>query len=150
MTGVVGSGSSVNIFNTSCNTTLNTFTTEQDLSGAFVNVVVPGSNATVIAFATFTFSVTTSGVSMLGYFNWNNTDQTQTAMLTSNGSTDLVGVSQSWVITAVSAGTYTAKMRAACSSSSATNQVLAGAGLTFLNIMVLGNSLCQICVVQLS
>lgn len=131
-----GSGKSFDIFR-SVNTTLQSFAAETDVPGTSMSIVVPGSNSMVLAVANFACSVT-GGATMTGFFNWNSSDQTPEAILTCDTGTDLVSVSQSWLITGVTAGTYTAKLRASCSASSASNEIFAG--FTFLNVLVLGNS----------
>lgn len=106
---------------------LASFTTEADVPGATVSVVVTGSNATVIVVGQFDFSVLnpSSTTTMIGYLSWNGSDRTEQAVMqvppisgamrTCNG--------RSWRITGVSAGTYTAKLRASCNINSANNVV---------------------------
>lgn len=133
--GITGSGSSFNVF-TSVSGSLTGITAETDIPSTSMSVVVPGSNATIIARAIFGFQVTGSASTMTGFFSWGGSDLGGNAVITSDSATDLVMIPQTWVITGVSAGTYTAKLRA--SSSSTSNQAIFG--LSSLTVVVLGNS----------
>lgn len=131
-----GSGDAFNIYR-STNTVLQSFAAETDVPGTSMSIVVSGSNSTVLAIANFS-CVVTVGATMTGFLNWNGSDRTPEATLTCDTGADVVSVSQSWLITGVTAATYTAKLRASCSVNSASNELFAGS--TFLNILVLGNS----------
>lgn len=103
---------------------LNTFTVETDVTGATINVVVTGSNATIIVSAQFDFQVlTTAGTNMVGFLSWNGADRTQQAVFTASTVPDRKCISRTWRITSVTAGTYVAKLRATCGTSAVNNQV---------------------------
>lgn len=106
---------------------LATFTTETDVPGASVSVVVTGSNATVVVQGQFDFSVLnpSNTILMIGYLNWNGSDRTQQAVMQAPPVSGAVRScnGRTWRITGVTAGTYTAKLRASCNISSANNVV---------------------------
>lgn len=104
---------------------LASFTTEADVPGATVNVVVTGSNATVTIDAQFDFLVQSpaAATTMVGYLNWNGSDRTQQCVYENTSGTGRACVSRTWTITGVTAGTYVAKLRASCNINSANNSV---------------------------
>lgn len=103
---------------------LASFTTETDVPGATVNVVVTGSNATVVITGQFDFNVsTTVGTTMIGFLNWNGVDRPEQAVMVAGAITSRECVSRTWRITGVSAGTYVAKLRASCTNSAVNNVV---------------------------
>jgi hypothetical protein len=104
---------------------LASFTTEADVPGATVSVVVTGSNATVIVYGQFDFLVQSpSGiVTMIGFLNWNGSDRSQQCVYENASGTGRACVARTWRITGVTAGTYTAKLRASSSVNSANNAV---------------------------
>lgn len=103
---------------------LASFTAETDVPGATINVVVTGSNATVIVHGQFDMMIgTTAGTTMVGLLSWNGVDRTEQVVMI----TPTVGarncLARTWRITGVTAGTYVAKLRATCTASAANNLV---------------------------
>lgn len=105
---------------------LSNFTTETDVPGATVSVVVTGSNATVIVHGQFDFSVTapSTNITMVGFLNWNGSDRSQQCVFIAGSVTARACCARTWRITGVTAGTYTAKLRASCQSTASTNYVV--------------------------
>lgn len=104
---------------------LASFTTEADVTGATQTVVITGSNATVLVTGTFDMEAGTSACTMVGFFNWNGSDQSEQAIFTATAAGQRATINQTWQITGVTAGSYTAKFRASCTASGAANAVKA-------------------------
>lgn len=103
---------------------LSSFITETDVPGATVNVVITGSNATVVVMGEFDFQIATStGVTMVGFLNWNGSDRPEQSVFINGSITDRKTLSRTWRITGVTAGTYVAKLRASSSVSAVNNSV---------------------------
>lgn len=140
MQGWVGSGDSLSTFSAACTSPMSSFTIEADITGCSVSVVVPSNGSTIIAIATVDMTIATSGSSFSCFFNWNTTDQPGDCLFVNPGSTvtNRITAGQSWVVTGVSAGTFTAKLRASCTTSNASNTI--HSGNTTLIILVIGGS----------
>jgi len=116
---------------------LASFTTEADVPGATVSVVVTGSNATVVVYGQFDFSsqAPSTNITFIGFLNWNGSDRSQQAVFEAGAVTARSCCARSWRITGVTAGTYVAKLRASCSVNSANNVVnVSHTGLTAIVI----------------
>lgn len=101
---------------------LTSFTTEADIPGATVSVVVTGSNATLEVNCTWDMNCGGAAATMLGFFNWNTVDQAAQGVFIATGAGQRACVSQTYLITGITAGTYTAKLRASSTVSNASNQ----------------------------
>jgi hypothetical protein len=102
------------------------FTAEVDVPGATINVVVSGSNATVIVHGQFDMQLgTTVGDTMVGFLSWNAVDRPEQAVFIAPAVQARVCLGRTWRITGVTAGTYVAKLRASCTVSAANNLVSA-------------------------
>lgn len=100
------------------------FTTEADIPGCSITTIkVTGSNATVIIDGTFDMQMNGSAGNCIGFCNWNGVDQTRQAIFITPTAGARATTSQVWRVTGVTAGTYTAKLRASCSVSSGSNGI---------------------------
>lgn len=103
---------------------LASFTAETDVPGATINVVVTGSNATVIVHGQFDMMIgTTAGTTMVGLLSWNGADRTEQVVMIAPTVGARNCLARTWRITGVTAGTYVAKLRATCTVSAANNLV---------------------------
>jgi hypothetical protein len=102
---------------------LNTFTAETAVPGATMAVEVTGTAATIIATAHFDMQTDTSACTLVGIFRWNGADQTRQAIFAGTAVGQRANVGQTWEITGVTPGTYTAALYATCSASGAANSV---------------------------
>lgn len=102
---------------------LSSFTAETAVPGATVNVTVTGSAATVLVTAVWDMQSATSTATMTGLLRWNGVDQAAKAIFVGATVLDRYTVAQTYEITGVSAGTYTAALYATCSASGAANSV---------------------------
>lgn len=107
----------------STSTLVNFGGTLTDVPGATISVVVDNSNSTVVIDGTFDFFCGTSTCTFTGHLNWNGADQTRQAVLIAPTVGIRGSVGQTWRITGVAAGTYTAKLQATCTASAAQNAV---------------------------
>ena len=103
--------------------TLASFTAEADIPGATINVVVTGSNATVLISGQFDFQAGGTACTFVGLLQWNGADRTTQAIFVATAAGQRATVGRSWRITGVAAGTYTAKLRATCTVNNASNSV---------------------------
>jgi hypothetical protein len=87
--------------------------TEADVPGASVSVVVRGNSSTVVVIGVFDEQTNaSSSASVSGFLNWNGSDRSEQAVTQTGDAAAVRGtVAQCWVITGVTAGTYTAKLR---------------------------------------
>lgn len=108
------------------------FTTEADVPGASVSVVIVGSNATVLVAGQFDFDAGSSACNLVGFLNWNGSDRNEQAIFTASAAGNRSMCARTWRITGVSAGTYTAKLRASCTVSGPAN----GARITHTGLTV--------------
>jgi hypothetical protein len=113
----------VRTYSANSTSNLGNFTTEADVPGASVSVVVTGSNATVIVHGQFDFNCTapSANVTLIGYLNWNGSDRSEQAVFVAGAVTARACCARTWRITGVTAGTYTAKLRASCNVLSTNN-----------------------------
>lgn len=97
-------------------------TSEVDVTGATVSVVVTGSAATVNIEGLFDVAVTAFGTAVIldCILSWGGTDQGSNAPFNITANSLRQPVSQNWVITGVTAGTYVAKLRARFAAAVAT------------------------------
>lgn len=102
---------------------LSSFTAEADVPGATVSVVVTGSNATILATASWDCNAGGAPATMVGFFNWNGADQSAQGIHVAPTTGGRNTVHQNYQITGIAAGTYTAKLRASCTVSNNLNQV---------------------------
>lgn len=115
---------------------LTSWTTETDIPGATVQVVITGTNATVqIAAFMDVENGTTASLLVTGMLNWNGTDQASDIIFNGTTLSTRVTVGQVWTITGVTAGTYTAKLRATCATAGAANEIRSGG--TGMNVLVI-------------
>lgn len=140
MKGIVGSGKSFQTYYAACSSNLSSFTTEADLTGATVSVVVPTGGGTVIVVAHFDMAISVSGGATInGFLNWNTVDQTNKVIFTNGTSNNIRGTfRQTWILTGISAGTYTAKLTASSNSNNA--NVVVRATHTTIAVLVIGSS----------
>lgn len=115
----------VRTYSANSTSNLSSFTTEADVPGATVSVVVTGSNATVVVHGQFDFLCLNPSVNitMIGFLNWNGSDRSEEAVFEASVTTR-VCCARTWRITGVTAGTYTAKLRASCSPTASANNVV--------------------------
>lgn len=113
---------------------LSNFTTEADVPGATVQVTVTGSNATIQVTAFWDCNCGTGAATMVGFFNWNGSDQPSQGIHQGSAAGQRDTVGQTYTITGITAGTYTAKLRASCTASGNLNQV--GGQHTGFNILL--------------
>ena len=99
------------------------FTVETDVPGATISVVVTGSNSTVEVKAQFDMQMNTSAGTLVGFLSWNGADRTEQAVFTVPTAGTRMCIHRGWEITGVTAGTYTAKLRASCTAAGAANGV---------------------------
>lgn len=135
MTGLLGSGASFNVFRSVCSTSVNPTTTEADITGTSMSVVVPTASSIVLCIAHFDMDCGTVTGSLNGYVNWNSSDSSACSF--TNGRSSLhyratMGFTYSPTIS--SAGTFTAKLRA--SSTTATTDFAIRSAHTTLTILV--------------
>lgn len=104
-------------------TLLSSFTAETDVPGATVSITVTGSNATLIVNAFWDANCGGAAATIVGFFNWNGTDQPAQGVHTGSAANQRDTVGQTYRITGIAAGTYTAKLRASCTVSNSLNQV---------------------------
>lgn len=116
-------------------TLLSSFTTEADIPGATVSVVITGSNATIQVTANWDLNCGGAAATFVGFFNWNGVDQAAQGILTGSAANQRGTPGQNYVITGIAAGTYTAKLRASCTVSNSLNQ--AGGPHTGLSVLVI-------------
>jgi hypothetical protein len=88
---------------------LASFTTEADVPGATVSVTVTITGSDVLITGVFDAEADTTNA-LVGFCNWNGSDQTPQVVL--NGTTGRYALSGTWYVANVTAGTYTAKLRA--------------------------------------
>jgi hypothetical protein len=141
MKGWVGSGKVIGVYNVGATSDMSSFTTEVDITGCSVSVVLPGSSNTILAFANVDMSIATSGASFSCFFNWNGgSDQTNQCLFVNPSATvtNRFNGMQTWVLTGIAAGTYTAKMRASCTASNAGNKITAAN--TTLTVIAIASS----------
>lgn len=146
MQGWVGSGESLDVYQAVCTADMASFTTEADITGCSVSVVFSGSNNSILAIANIDMSIATSGSSFSCFFNWNGGADSSGQCLFVNPSsvvTNRFNGMQTWVISGITAGTYTAKLRASCTSSNVNNKIHGTnnppSGTT-LTVLAIGNS----------
>ncbi len=113
---------SVNLPQTAACTTTNSAvsSTETDVAGCSLSVVVPRNGAVVVISAAFDMQPATTSITMTGILTWNGSDQASEAV--AGSTTGRATVGQNWVITGATPGTYTAKLRV--SATSGTTSVL--------------------------
>jgi hypothetical protein len=100
------------------------FTTETDIPGCSITTVkVTGSNATVIIDGVFDMQMNGTAGNLVGFCNWNGVDQAKQAVFVASAAGNRASTGQAWRITGVTAGTYTAKLRASCSVSNGSNGI---------------------------
>lgn len=87
-----------------------TSTTAGDLDGTSISVVVTKANSTITATGVFDMQSGTATGACAGIFNWNGTDQAGRAGVGGPVGTRSTA-QQTWIVTGVSPGTYTAKLR---------------------------------------
>jgi hypothetical protein len=104
---------------------LNTFTAETLVPGTSTSVVVTGSNATLIAVCDYDMEAGTGACTLTGIFNWNGSDQTEMGIFSATAAGQRATVAQTYVITGITSGTYTAELKATCTVSGAANAVKA-------------------------
>ena len=114
-----------------------TLTTSQvAITGATVNVVVTGSNATAIVTVNWDCqTTTTSTTTIVGQLVWNGTAETPQGIFISTGTSgSRATIGQSYVITGITAGTYTADLTAAAPGGSGeTRQTHTGFSLILID-----------------
>lgn len=114
---------------------LSNFTTEADVPGATVNVVVTGSNASIQVTATWDCNAGGAACTQVGFFSWNGADQSAQGIHVAPTAGGRDTVAQTYTITGITAGTYVAKLRASCSVANNLNQV--GGAHTGLSITLI-------------
>lgn len=87
-----------------------TSTTAGDLAGTSISVVVTKANSTITATGVFDMQSGTATGACAGIFNWNGADQAGRAGVGGPVGTRSTA-QQTWIVTGVSPGTYTAKLR---------------------------------------
>lgn len=112
-----------NVFRADCTSGLNTWTTETDVPGASVSVNTTGASSVVVAQGNFDCAANTASSSnnILGFLNWNGSNQSEEAIFIPGSLTGVrYTIGQTWVITGVTPGTYTAKLRASAGTTNMT------------------------------
>jgi hypothetical protein len=102
---------------------LDTFTAETAVPGATISVEVTGTAATINATGHFDMQAGAGACTLVGLLRWNGADQTRMAVFEGTTAGQRGNVGQTWVITGVVPGTYTAALYATCSVSSVSNAV---------------------------
>lgn len=87
-----------------------TSTAAGDLAGTSISVVVTKANSTITATGVFDMQSGTATGACAGIFNWNGTDQAGRAGVGGPVGTRSTA-QQTWIVTGVAPGTYTAKLR---------------------------------------
>lgn len=98
---------------------LSNFTAQTAIPGATLQVEVTGPSAKVIVDGHFDLNSGT-GATLVGILEWAGASQTRQAVFTGPGR---VNAGQTWEITGVAPGTYTAALFATCTAASTTNLV---------------------------
>lgn len=106
--------SNIPVYHADCSSPLSVTASEADVTGATVSVVVRGNSSTVVVSGIFDMQTNASAAaSVSGFLNWNGGDSTENALIQTGTATSMrATTAQTWVITGVTAGTYTAKLRA--------------------------------------
>lgn len=116
----------VRYYSALCTSNLASWTVETDVPGLSTNVVILGNNATVEVSLVVDAASGTSACAINAWLNWAGSDIT-TTVLTFQGLTgDRNTTSQQWLLTGLTAGTYVAKIRAACTASGSANTIRNG------------------------
>jgi len=106
------------VFYAAATSNLSVGASEADVPGATISVTVKGSNSTVLVTGVFDAQTNaSSSASISGVLSWAGSDQTSVAVIQTGTATAMrATITQVWRITGVTAGTYTAKLRASGTS----------------------------------
>lgn len=102
------------VYHAACSSNLSVTATNADVTGANINVVVAGSTSTVVITGVFDMQPdAAAAANIVGTLDWAGATQSAQAVMVSGAAvTNRATVSQTWVITGVTAGTYNAKLQA--------------------------------------
>lgn len=107
------------VYSGACSSNMTPGTTEADVTGASISVIVPRFGAIVVIHGTFDASLTAAITNALScLLSWNGSTQAGPAVMLGEGTSTAIrqSISQTWVVTGAAVGTYTAKLRASTSA----------------------------------
>lgn len=130
--GLLGSGATFNLYHAQCSTNMNPTTTEADIPGCTLSVVVPTASSIVLGIACIDEALVTTPGSIYTWFNWNGADSptigSGSAYVFTNGRASLAyrgTVGYTYMPAITTSGTFTFKLRASSTIAAATYSIRA-------------------------